>query len=108
MLGYEDSKSITRAINEQLKVEATFFVANDRQALLRMSLYRLDALRSAVWPAAMHGDPLSVDRALKIEQQYMKASGTDIPDTQVDKHMVLVVGGQEKDYVAKLKLMADD
>jgi hypothetical protein len=107
-LGYKDSNSVTQAIREQLKVEATFFEANDRQGLLRMSLYRLDALRQAVWPAAMHGDPVSVDKALKIEQQYMKAAGTDVPDTQTSQNTVLVIGGVEADYVSKLKAMAPE
>lgn len=107
-LGYSDEEAIKQAIRQQLKVEATFFTTNDRQGLLRMSLYRLDALRAAVWPAAMHGDPVSVDRALKIEQQYMKAAGTDVPDTQTGQNTVLVIGGIEADYVSKLKQMTDN
>lgn len=107
-LGYSDSAAITQAIKSQLKIEATFFKPDDRQGLLRMSLHRLDALRAAVWPAAMHGDPISVDRALKIETQYMKAAGIDVPDSKNSQGTVLVIGGIEADYVTKLKEMSDD
>lgn len=107
-LGYQDRRQILDDINKQLRVEATFFEADERQKLLRMSLYRLDALRGAVWPGAMMGDPQSVDKALKIEAQYMKAAGTDMPDTQINQHNVLVVAGVEAEYVARLKELADD
>ena len=106
-LGYSDALAVTRAINEELKIEATFVESGERTKLLGMSLARYDKLRSAVWPAAMMGDPQSVDKAIKIEQAYMKALGTDIPDTQTGQHTVLVVGGQEASYVAALKEMSE-
>ena len=106
-LDYNNAKDITRAIQEQLKREATFVDGDDRKKLLGMSLARYDKLRAAVWPAAMMGDPQSVDKAIKIEQAYMKALGTDIPDTQTGQQTVLVIGGQEASYVEKLKGMLD-
>ena len=107
-LGYESPMAVVNAIRSQMKSEASFLTDTDRQSLLQMEMDRLDRLLAKVWPSAMTGDPKSVEAALKITDRRIKITGLDAVDTTTQAHTVLVIGGQEQDYISKLKELADD
>ena len=106
-LGYASNTEVAHAISSQMKSEAQFLTSAGRAGILQMEMDRLDRLQQSVWPSAMMGDPRSVDAALKVMDRRIKITGLDSVDTQTQQHQVLVIGGQEQDYVNKLKELAD-
>jgi hypothetical protein len=106
-LGYASGNEVRQAINAQMKSEATFLSEQGRNGILQMELDRLDRLQSVAWPSAMTGDPKSIEAVLKIMDRRIKITGIDAIDTAAQQHTVLVIGGQEQDYVKKLKELAE-
>lgn len=49
------------------------------EAVIKMELDRLDALMSAVWPAAMKGDLNALDRVLRIMERRARYLNLDSP-----------------------------
>lgn len=107
-LGYASAHEVTTAIAAQMKVDAKFLTETGRTGILQMELDRLDRLQAKLWPAAMMGDPKSVDAVLHVMDRRIKITGIDAVDTSTQQHTVLVIGGNEADYITKLKELTDD
>ena len=107
-LQYSDGTAVTRAINERFKIEASQLTSEERESMIAMEMARLDALQAAVWDSAMYGEAKAVDTALKIIQTRVKVAGLDQIDTSTGKNTVLVIGGQQADYVESLKQLVED
>lgn len=99
---------VSRLISERFKYDASYLTNQDRDSILGMELIRLDQLQAAIWPAAMMGDPKSVDSAVRIIATRAKIAGLDQVDPVVQKNLVLVVGDKEDDYIAALRATTDD
>lgn len=106
-LGFDSTADVAKLISNQLKLEAKHLTSVERGGLLQMELDRLDRLQEKCWPAAMMGDPKSVEAVLKIMDRRIRVAGLDAVDTATQQHTILVVGGQEDDYVRKLKELTD-
>lgn len=107
-LGFASTQDVTQAITHQMKMDAAFITETGRAGILKMELDRLDRLQEKCWPAAMMGDPKSVEAVLKVMDRRIRITGLDGADTQTQQHTILVVGGQEQDYIAKLKQLTDE
>jgi len=107
-LDFNSTSEVVQAMNGQMRLDAQFITEQGRQGILQMELDRLDRLQEKCWPAAMMGDPRSVEAVLKIMDRRIKITGLDSVDTQTQQHTVLVVGGQEQDYIKKLKELSDE
>lgn len=99
---------VLRMFTERFAYDASYLTEGERKSILGLELARLEALQTAVWPAAMMGDPKSVDSAVKIIQARAKISGLEKVDPVVQKSLVLVMGDKEEDYIAALKAVSDD
>jgi hypothetical protein len=95
-------------MTEMFLKDARRLTAAERQEMLGTELLRLNALQAAVWPAAMMGDPKSVDSAVRIIQARARISGLEQVDPVVQKNLVLVMGEKEEDYIAALKAAGGD
>lgn len=72
-LGYRDKSGAWRAVEGQLKQ-----IRRERATeVVSLDLARMDRLLTAVWEKAMKGDPLAVDRVLKILERRAKYYGLD-------------------------------
>ena len=107
ILGFEHHQDVQRMLTERFKHDASFISEMERKELLSLEMLRLDALQAAVWPAAMMGDPKSVDSAVRIIATRAKISGLEQVDPVVQKNLVLVMGEKEEDYIAALKAAGD-
>ena len=106
-LGYASGVEVAHAIAGLLQQDAARMSQEEVKSRLQMENDRLDRLLSKVWPSAMTGDPKSVEAALKITDRRIKINHLDAIDTSAQQHTVLVIGGQEADYVNKLKELGD-
>lgn len=106
-MGFSSVNDVSQAISRQVTHEVQFLEESDRETILGLELARLDALWKALYPSATYGDPRAVLACLQISDRRMKWSGTDMPDMAKGQHTVLVVGGDESNYLEKLKGMAD-
>lgn len=107
-LGYTSGGEAAQAIAMKMKSDATHLTGEDRLTILKMEMDRLDRIRSVHWQAAMIGDLHSAEILLKIHDRVVKITGLDSIDTATQTQNVLVIGGQEHDFVQKLKELADD
>jgi hypothetical protein len=107
-LGYDSIQDAATAIKEQFSLGAASLTDDERKFLLILEIDRLDRLQAAVWDAAMYGDPKAVDSALKIIGMRTKITGLDMIDSKGGQHTVLVIGGNQKNYVEQLKELVDD
>lgn len=107
-LGYRSDMEVVKAINAQMKQGAEYLTEAGRGGIFQMEMDRLDRLQEKVWPSAMTGDPKSVLSALQIHDRRVKLAGLDRVDTQTDQHTVMIIGGEEQDFVDKLKELAGD
>lgn len=107
-LGYASAHEVTTAIAAQMRIDAKFLSEAGRTGILQMEMDRLDRLQEKLWPAAMMGDPKSVDAVLHVMDRRIKITGIDAVDASTQQHTVLVVGGNEADYISKLKELTDD
>lgn len=94
---------VDRLLAERYKHEAAFLSDTQRKSLLALETARLDALQDAVWPAAMMGDPKSVDSCVKIIMARARITGLEQVDPVINKNLVLVMGEKEEDYINALK-----
>lgn len=106
-MGFSSPNEVSGAISRCVTHEVQFLEESDRQTILGLELARLDALWKALYPSAQYGDPRAVLACLQISDRRMKWSGTDMPDMAKGQHTVLVVGGDESNYLEKLKGMAN-
>jgi DNA-binding CsgD family transcriptional regulator len=96
------SRDVTDAINSLMKLEAGLITSEERGGILQMEMDRLDALQAAHWDSAMYGDPKSTEAILKIIALRAKFLGLDAIDPESQRQTVLVVGGNEQDYIKAL------
>jgi hypothetical protein len=101
-----DPGSVSRLINEQLGKHVADLEPEERENILQLEFNRLDALLSAVWDSAMYGDPKSQQLALNNIALQAKLGRMDIPDAAANAQQVLIIGGKEAEYVAKLRELA--
>lgn len=106
-LGWESPHAVAQAIATRMKSDATRLTYEERESILQMEMDRLDELRAAHYEAAMLGDLRSGEMLLKITDRVVKLNQLDRVDTQTQTHAVLVIGGQEQDYVSKLKELTE-
>lgn len=106
-MGYASAKVVAHLISDRLGFEAQFLEDQDRKTILALELARLDKQRRALWESAMYGDIRANLALLQIADRAVKWSGADTGDVTAGQHTVLVVGGDEQDYLEKLKGMAD-
>lgn len=99
---------VDQLLSERFKQDADRLTNEDRKYLLAQELIALSQLKAAVWPAAMMGDPKSVDSAVRIILAAHKVAGLEQVDPVVQKNLVLVMGEKEEDYIAALKATSDD
>lgn len=103
MIGLEDPHDVYQLIYQRFAYDSSFLTEQERKSVLAMELARLDALQAAIWPAAMMGDPKSVDTAIRLISTRAKITGLEAVDPVVSKNLVLVMGEKEEDYIAALK-----
>lgn len=106
-LGYASAKEVGRAIRERMASEAQELSQDARDGILMMELDRLNKLQRAHWESAMYGDVKSTEIVLKIMTLRVKLTGVDQPDAKSGQNTVLIVGGDEKTYIERLKGMAE-
>lgn len=102
-LNYSGASAVSRSLSERYSQQAKAITSLEREAILNLELDRLDELQAAHYESATYGDLKATDEVLKIMTLRMKLLKLDVPDASTDKNMILVIGGQEADYVAKLK-----
>jgi hypothetical protein len=95
-------------LQERFAYDAAYLTDGERKSILALEMIRLEGLYAAIEPAAMMGDPKSVDSAVKIILAGHKVSGLETVDPVVQKNLVLVMGDKEEDYIAALKAVSDD
>jgi hypothetical protein len=108
ILGLAYTQDVYQLLTERFKTDAAKLTEAERKDLLALETLRLNALQAAVWPAAMMGDPKSVDSAVRIIQARSKINGLEQVDPVVQRNLVLVVGEKEEDYIAALKAAEGD
>lgn len=108
ILGMAYTQDVYRLLTERFKFDAQKLTEPERKDLLALETLRLNALMAAVWPAAMMGDPKSVEAAVRIVATRAKINGLEQVDPVVQKNLVLVVGEKEEDYIAALKAAGSD
>lgn len=107
-LEYPSANAVVMAIRAHIQEDARGQTSEFRQNLLQMELDRLDFMLSRIWPQIEHGDLKAVDSGIKIVQTQARIAGIDQIDASTKVQTVLVVGGEERDYVAKLKEIAGE
>lgn len=79
---------------------------DDVDEVMLMELQRLDALQLVAWRRAREGDLKAIDRILKIMERRSDYLGLDAPepvDATVTHNTAIFIGGDEQEYIAKLK-----
>jgi len=108
VMGLTSDRDVCRLLEERYAYDAAYLANMDRKSILGQELLRLDKLQAAAWPAAMMGDPKSIDSCIKIINQRAKICGLEQVDPVVQKNLVLVVGEDEDAYIAALRAASDD
>lgn len=80
-VGYSNRSGAWKAVSRLLK-QRSDESAKDAEAVLSLELDRLDFMLRALWPKVMAGDPLAIDRAIKIQDRRAKYLGLDAPARQ--------------------------
>lgn len=107
-LDYPSTNAAVMAIRNHIQEDARGQSSEFRQNLLQMELDRLDFMLSRIWPQIEHGDLKAVDSGVKIIQTQARIAGIDQIDASTKVQQVLVVSGDEKDYISKLKEIAGE
>lgn len=106
-LELEHAEEVITLLAETYKQDAAYYTSDDRMGLLALEMARLEAVIYANWASMQMGDAKSADNVLKAIAMEIKLGRLDTPDTAVNQAQILLVSGQEQDYIAKLKDMAD-
>lgn len=105
--GYATGKSAQVAVRAYITRAATTMDMEKREEVLTLEMDRLDALQSALWPAAMEGDTKSVDSVLRVMGHRAKLLGLDLLSqgsgtTTID---TVVVTGDTQEFIRSLRLV---
>lgn len=106
-LGYSGEDELAKALTGEFKRQAQYMTTDERNMLLKMELDRLDRLQAKLWPSAMTGDEKSIEMVLKIMDRRIKILQLDAVDTTTNAQTVLVIGGNERAYIDRLKELAE-
>lgn len=103
-LGYDNATQISLALKNAYNFESRLISSENRDGLLALEIERLDKLQEALWWDATHeGDTKAVDSIVRIIAQRSKLLGLDTIDARESGRTVLVISGDESDYVKTLK-----
>lgn len=94
------------AIRARFKREAQFLAEEEREMLLMIENERFDFMLAKLWPAIEYGDLDSIKVALAISDRRLKWNHMDQPSS-VSTTQVLVVGGESKKYIERLKELSN-
>jgi hypothetical protein len=100
-------EQITLMLRARFRAEAEHMTSEDRMNILQMENDRLDYYLGKLWPSIEYGDVKAISLALGIHDRKMKANYLDRPDTSTQSAQILVIGGQEDNYIEALKAAAD-
>lgn len=106
-LDYPSAAAVYADIKRHLEAAVQRQPADTREAMLQMERDRLDFLQSRVWPQCEYGDLKAIEAALKIINTRIKLESFDAIDSSAHVNTVLVVGGEERDYISKLKEVSE-
>lgn len=99
----EDENTVVRVINSRIKTERSLLTSESRTAVIDLHMERYEALIKAHWLAASMGDPKSTELVLKTLKDEQNLLQLGAVDTTAQGAKVLIVAGQEKAYVDKLR-----
>jgi hypothetical protein len=108
VLGYQDGVEVQQLLNERYQLGAAQLSDSEKRGMLDLEMARLDKLQSVLWAQAEYGDPKVIDSIVKIIWTRAKLARLDDLDTKLDQHTILVIGGNQKAYVEKLKELANE
>lgn len=107
-LNFTSGAAVGKAIQDEMSTNAKDIEPDDRETLLNLEVDRLDYAQSKIWMAVEAGDFKAIELLLKIVTLRTRLRGLDTFDAAVGQHTVLVVGGQEAEYIEKLKELAGE
>lgn len=107
-LGYHSTSAVAKGIKDEIISAAKDIPEEDRDTILALEVDRLNFAQARIWPQVEYGDPKAIDILLKIINLRARLRGLDLVDPTAGTHTVLVIGGQEQEYIAKLKQIASD
>lgn len=105
-LGYRNNAAVAKAISEEMRANAQKLGKDDRETILSIEMARLEFMLNRIWEQVNYGDLKAVDAAVKIIALQARLTQLDQIDAATHTATVLVVGGQEGDYIQKLKELA--
>lgn len=105
-LGLAGGHEVIRLLKEQYSRDADFLTEDQRTLILGLEFGRLEKLIRANLPSAEMGDPKSATIVMQAIAMEIKLTKLDQADSSADQARVLVVGGAETEYIARLKGMA--
>lgn len=100
------SQQVYSAIRARFKQEAQFLADEEREMLLMIENERFDYMLSKLWPEIEYGDHDAMRLALQISDRRLKWNHMDQPSS-TNTTQVLVVGGESKAYIERLKELTD-
>lgn len=106
-LNLETTDAAYALLQEQFTRDSVYFTASERMALLALEMARLETVIAANWPSMLMADAKSADTVLKAIALQIKLGKLDTPDSSMDKTQILVISGQETEYIEGLRKMAD-
>jgi hypothetical protein len=107
LLGFDSITEVGRAITDELKRQSQFLEGDARTALFQIEMDRLDSLWRTFYPIAMQGSVKDAELCLHITDRRIKLGQLDALDSATQGQTVLVIGGNEGSYIAKLKELAE-
>jgi hypothetical protein len=102
-LGFSSAPEVARAINQRVQLEARKLNDEERDTILAIMLDQCDALIQAYWELALSGSTKDADFVLKTIAQKARLAQLDLPDARQIGQTVLVVDGDEGDYIRALR-----
>lgn len=101
-LGYANAGSAYRSVQTALKR----LVNEPAEELRSIELERLNTILLTLWPRVQAGDYPAIDRAIRVGERIAALTGYDrVMPQSVTQNNVIVIEGNERDYIAGLKAM---
>jgi len=105
-LGYKNGRVAQVEVRQYITRAATQMDAQRKEEVLGVEMARLDALQSAVWPAAMEGDTKAVDSVLRVMGHRSKLLGLElIAQGGPVTNNTVVVAGNSEEFIRSLRLV---
>lgn len=93
---------VVDVINSRMKTEASMITSEERNGLIQLQMDRYNALLAAHWQAATFGDFKSTELVLKTMAEMNKLNRLGDLDPEANKSAVLVIRGEEENYIKAL------